>query len=426
MKKKIAKTNFILIAILLLICLLLSVCSFNIPSSNNRFKGFLNSIPLGLDFSEGVTAVYEIKGEEGALVSNDMDDIVNRVQTLLAKDYNEFQVTKVDDNKIRITIPADVISSKYLVNRIQFNSSTTASENPTVTGEMIKSVKYTDLNGVHCAKIEFNKEGKAAFATLTSNISTSNDQALFILDQLTGSTIASVGGITETISTGSIYFPTNSKADAKTLVSILKSSQMGYDMELVGDEQESVEPTYFNSAKYIALGVSLLFVVGIMLIAIFKYKELGLITALSLSFYLIVSVIIFSLISSIQLTIASVTGIILSFIVTSWLHFAVIDKCHEEYKAGSKLPAAFKNGYKKSLQLAIDIFAIVFIISLLFTIWGVGAVRSFAYVSMIMSLVGAFTLLALFRIFTKMYMHINSAKGKKINFVKGEEVKNEK
>jgi len=425
MKKKIAKTNFILIAILLLICLLLSVCSFNIPYSNNRFKGFLNSIPLGLDFSEGVTAVYEIKGEEGTLVSNDMDDIVNRVQTLLAKDYNECQVTKVDDNKIRITIPADVISSKYLVNRIQFDSSTTASENPTVTGEMIKSVKYTDLNGVHCAKIEFNKEGKAAFATLTSNISSSNDQALFILDQLTGSTIASVGGITETISTGSIYFPTNSKADAKTLVSILKSSQMGYDMELVG-EQESVEPTYFNGAKYVALGVSLLFVVGIMLIAIFKYKELGLITALSLSFYLIVSVIIFSLISSIQLTIASVTGIILSFIVTSWLHFAVIDKCHEEYKAGTKLPAAFKNGYRKSLQLIIDIFAIVFIISLLFTIWGVGAVRSFAFVSMIMSLVGAFTVLGLFRIFTKMYMHINSTKGKKLNFVKGEGVKNEK
>ena len=425
MKKKIAKTNFILIAILLLICLLLSFCSIDIPYSNNRFKGFLNSIPSGLDFSEGVTAVYEIKGEEGALVSNDMDDIVNRVQTLLAKDYNECQVTKVDDNKIRITIPAEVISSKYLVNRIQFESSTTASENPTVTGEMIKSVKYTDLNGVHCAKIEFTKEGKAAFATLTSNISTSNDQALFILDQLTGSTIASVGGITETISTGSIYFPTNSKTDAKTLVSILKSSQMGYDMELVG-EQESVEPTYFSSAKYIALGVSLLFVVGIMLIAIFKYKELGLITALSLSFYLIVSVIIFSLISSIQLTIASFTGIILSFVVTSWLHFAVIDKCHEEYKAGSKLPAAFRNGYKKSLQLTIDICAIVFIISLIFTIWGVGAVRSFAYVSMIMSLVGAFTVLALFRIFTKMYMHINGAKGKKINFVKGEEVKNEK
>lgn len=426
MKKKIAKTNFILIAVALVICLLLSVCSFNIPYSNYRFKGFLNSIPLGLDFSEGVTAVYEIKGEEGTLISNDMDNIVNRVQTLLAKDYNECQVTKVDDNKIRITIPSDVISSKYLVNRIQFESSTTASENPTVTGEMIKSVKYAELNGVHCAKITFNSEGKSAFSTLTSTISSGSEQALYILDHATGSTIASVGGITETIDTGSIYFPTNSKSDAKTLVSILKSAQMGYDMELVGDEQESVAPTYFNGAKYVALGVSLLFIIGIMLIAIFKYKDLGLITALSLTFYIIVSVIIFSLISSIQLTIASVTGIILSFVVTAWLHFAVIDKCHEEYKAGTKFPATFKNGYKKSLQLTIDIFAITFIISLMFTIWGAGAVRSFAFVSMIMSLVGAFTLLLLFRGFVKMYLCINNAKAKKVNFVKEEVVKNEK
>ena len=152
---------------------------------------------------------------------------------------------------------------------------------------------------------------------------------------------------------------------------------------------------------------------------------MGLLTTLSLSFYLIVSVIIFSLISSIQLTIASVTGIIVSFIVTAWLHFAVIEKCHEEFKTGKSLQVSFKTGYRKSLQLTIDIFAVQFIISLIFTIWGAGAVRSFAFVSMISSLVGAFTLLLLFRGFVKMYLCINSAKAKKVNFVKGEVKTNE-
>lgn len=411
MKKKIAKRNFIVISIVLAICMLFCFVGFKIPTTNNRFKGFINSLPLGLDFDSGVTAIYnlEIKNDDG--IEKATSSTISRIETILSKQFNEYKVERINNDQIRLTIPSQTIQNKFLVNYIQFDSSEELSDEPLVTGKDIKLVKY-QLNGsTHCVYIEFNAEGKDKFTSLTTTV-VSGSKTLYVFageSQLTGVSLE------EAITTGYAYFTANSKAAAEELVQQIKSGMLGYNMNIVGNV-EQVEASLGENAKYFAIALFISLLIVISLISIIRYRQLGYIIILTILCYFVGTIMLISVFEFYQLTLSSLMGILFALIITVWLLYFNVSKCHSEYKSGKKLQAAFKSGYRKCLQVNLDIFAVLAIISTIFSIWGMGAIKSFSVMFLMFILTGAFTILLTNRGLIKMYLFINNTKVKQVGF----------
>ena len=71
MKKKITKRNFIALAVVACLLLVLTVFSFNIPFTTYTFKGFAQSINLGLDFGDGTRATYTVTNSDYSQYSDE-------------------------------------------------------------------------------------------------------------------------------------------------------------------------------------------------------------------------------------------------------------------------------------------------------------------------------------------------------------------
>ena len=100
MKKKIAIGNFIVLALIIVLCFVFSFVSFKIPGTVLNFKGFLGAMPKSLEYSSGITATYEVEIADYINASEEeaVNIAINRVHKLLKNDYSEAVVEKVDSN----------------------------------------------------------------------------------------------------------------------------------------------------------------------------------------------------------------------------------------------------------------------------------------------------------------------------------------
>ena len=81
MNKKTAIKRLIFLSLVIIVGIVLTVVSFPLPNSTYDYKGFANSIKLGLDLKGGVVAVYdceELNTTEGSLDSK-IDATVSRL-----------------------------------------------------------------------------------------------------------------------------------------------------------------------------------------------------------------------------------------------------------------------------------------------------------------------------------------------------------
>ena len=121
MTKKRARIGFILLGIFTIIGIVLSVCSFNIPFTYSQFNGFANSIPLGLDLSGGISAVYDCslsKDSGTSDLSSAVDATVTRLENILySEGFSEATVTRQGGAQIRVEVP-NLSDSQDLFNLI--------------------------------------------------------------------------------------------------------------------------------------------------------------------------------------------------------------------------------------------------------------------------------------------------------------------
>src|SRR5574344_1371728 len=108
MSKKRSRFRFILTSIFIVIGICLCCLRFTIPGTYYDFKGWANSIKLGIDLKGGVVAVYEASLDDTstASLSDAIDSTISRISSLLTdKGYTEATVTKQGDNRIRVEVP---------------------------------------------------------------------------------------------------------------------------------------------------------------------------------------------------------------------------------------------------------------------------------------------------------------------------------
>lgn len=422
MKKKRAIRNYVLVSLFIVIVLALCFVSFPVPWTNYNFLGLAN-LHQGLELGGGVKNTYDLevadwydgKKEEAYI------ETVNRIQKLLDGNYADAKVYLNGEDKITIEVPDTSINSNYLVGFLEMKSGEGEDAETVVSGRHIAKVEYM-LSGItHGVYIEFTEEGKNKFTELTETVSSSESQTMYIYMNKDYANPFSRTTVTEKNTLGYTFISGASitdKASGKEYANKIASSTIGVNMTTELDNIE-ISGTFGSSTRLVITIVTIVLVVLSIVIGYVLFRELGLVSALSMLFALMFSVLV-SAVCDMQITFAGWLGFVTGYLLNYMLHLFYLNVIKKEYAMGKKFTVAFTSGYKKALFNILDILLLTTGVTLLTLIVPSNLVRAFAYNLLMTIPATAFSSMYLNRVLAVNYTAFNLKNEKKVNFKKAE------
>lgn len=429
MAKKRSIWKFTIVGILIVVGLVLSFATFPIAGTDYVYNGFINSIPLGLDLSGGVSAVYEASLSQTSNttdLSSAIESTISRLESLLYDEgFSEATVVKQGSNKIRIEVPSlsdtdelfDIIgkpASLYIALTDDLNTKDISSyDGEYISGNELENVyvSYNSEEQKYGVVINFNDDGETKFTNLTESAA-NGDKKLYVYvgddDPLTLTCESKITG-------GSTFISGDSTSDydsAKEYATMIMSGTFSASLELV--ESSVVSATLGKNALtygLIAAGIGILIV---MIIMYLRYGHFGLLADLSLVIYTILMLFFLQAIPFVQLTLPGIAGIILSIGMAVDGNVIIFERIKEEYAAGKKIPFAVKNGFKKAFWSIFDSNITTIISALVLYILGTASIKGFAITLLLGVVLSMFTTLVVSRFLCKWYLPLNSTKPKRL------------
>ena len=422
-KKNISIRNFIAMAMLAVVGILLCVLSFPIPFTDYDYQGFAKSISLGLDLKGGMEAVYEAKTtKEGVSLDDAISGTIERLQELLTSEgYSEATVTTEGSNRIRVEVPdvsdpSEVLDLLGTPAKLAIRKEKDVNAKAYITGDHIKNVEsgYNSQSGEWGVSIEFNAEGTKIFKELSEELYESKKPIYIYLgddeEPFSSPTFSSVIADGKTFISGSM----STEQAAKEYALKIKSGT--FDTELTLLSSSTVSATLGADAlKYsvIAGFVGLILIFAFM---IYVYRDFGIIASFSLVFYLILMVFFLQAIPFVQLTLPGIAGIAVD------ANVIIFERIKDEYRQGKRIQNCVQAGFKKALLAIVDSNVTTLIASVVLYILGTGAVKGFAVTLFLGIALSMLTSLLLTRLFVKWYLNINSTNPKRLNLKRGKDV----
>lgn len=421
MSKKKIKTKFIILSIVLAIGLLLSFVSF--PVGDYIYNGFAGSIEQGLEFKGGVVGVFEGKlpaGETNTNFDQSLDATVQRIKDLLASNrFNEANVAKQGSNQIRVEI-ADTADSETIFNLIgeptelEFKKEDNVQAEAVLTGKNIRTVRAEYMNNQHGVIIEFDAEGTEIFSQLTQELATSNGSLHIFI----GGTKFTSATINEQISNGTTFITGGmDESSAKTYALRILSGTFRLELELLNKTviSGSIGAQIFNLVTILFMVLGLLLV----LYALYHfYGHLGLLAIFTLLFDIVLTLFFLQAVPLVQLSIPSMIGILLGFVITYSSKVYAIERVRAEYRLGKKVAPSVTTGFKKSMMPLLDMHIVLLIISISTYFIAIGAMRSLAITLLIGTGVSMLTSIVMFGKFANWYLVLNSTKADKLKLTR--------
>lgn len=429
--KKNSILNFVAVAVLTVIGIVLSVCSCIIPYSNGKtYNGFVNSISLGLDLAGGISVVYECdlsKDSNTDDLDTAIDATVSRLENVIGGEYSEAIITRQGSNEIRIEVPS-VTDSNEIFNLIgdptPLYMTLEEGGEARISGSDISGVYVSYQNNQYGVVINFTDEGKGKFRELTRDAANTTDQNIYIyLGEIENPTQQLVLNCQEEISSGSTFISSGGDTawtyeDAENYSLQIMSGTFNVSLNL--KESNVVSATLGREAlKFVVIGAA----VGLLLIFVIlwlRYGELGLLASFALVIYIILMLFFLQAISFVQLTLPGLAGIVLSIGMAVDGTVIIFEKMREDYRSGKKIPLAAKNGFKRAFWPIFDSNITTIITSLVLYILGTASIQGFAITLLIGILLSMFMNLVIMRFFVKWYLPFNSINGKKLHLPKQE------
>lgn len=171
----------------------------------------------------------------------------------------------------------------------------------------------------------------------------------------------------------------NGQEEAEDLATILRYGALPttFERERVESVSASLGTDSLNAG--LAAGIGGLILVGVALLL--YYRALGLIAVVGLSVF--GSLLLFSLIflgetQGTTLTLAGVTGIIVSVGITSDSYIVYFERIKEEHRKGRSLRPAVDQGFQRSFRTILTADTVTFAGSILLWILAIGPVKGFA------------------------------------------------
>ena len=420
MKKKRAIRNYVLVSIFIAIVLVLSFVSFPVPGTNYDFLG-LGNLHLGLELGGGVKNTYDLEVADWYDGTHEKAYIqtVNRVQELLDKHYPDGKVYLSGEDQITVEVPDTTISDNLLVGFIEMKSTSGEEAEAMVTGQDIKKVEYQVSGTSHGVYIEFTDEGKEKFRELTKVVSSSDSQTMYIYMDKDYENPFSQTTVTEENNYGYTFISGSSITDKKSgqiYAEKIISATLGVNMTSNIAHVE-ISGVFGENTRLVITIVTIALVVASFVVAFILFRELGLVSCLSVLFALMVSVII-SALCDLQVNFSGWVGFLLGYVLNFALHMYYLSVIKNEYARGKKFTVSFTSGYKRSLFNILDVLLIVTGSLALILIVPSNLIRSFSYNMLVTIPATAFASMYLNKVLAVNYTAFNTKNNKRINFTR--------
>ena len=245
----------------------------------------------------------------------------------------------------------------------------------------------TGATGINEVRLDFNAEGTKAFGDVTSRLVSlpPRNQFAIVLDNLVISAPVTQAALTagNASITGSF-----TAASAKVLADQLKFGAL--PMSFVLQTRDDISPTLGGdqlSRGLLAGAIGLLLVVAY---SLFQYRVLGLVTVSSLliaAALTYAAVTLFGWSSGFRLTMAGVTGLIVSIGITADSFILYFERVRDEVRDGRALRAAVETGWGRARRTILISDTVNFLAAVVLYLLAESNVRGFAFTLMLTTII---------------------------------------
>ena len=432
MTKRKSKRRFILMSLVLLVGILLSVLTFDIPFTDYTYNGFLNAIPLGFDLQGGVSVVFEASlpddNPTGDL-SLGMEGTISRIQLLLENQgYTEHFVYKQGNNRIVVEV-SKLTDTDYLFEKLnepanfKITTENDALADARLTGDDISNAGYSAQKGndgvlQHGVVIVFNDEGKQKFADLTGELAeNSGTMYIFVGDSTSPLTSLTASAA---ITNGTVFISSSAMTEESAKDMALQILSGSFESKLTLLENNIVSASLgMNALKLGTISVFVSLLIALTLLIVF-YRDFGLLSVFTTGFWSVLVLFFLQAVPFSTVSLSSFAGLILSILIQTLSFIVIHENIKSENAKGKKLHMSVKAGMKKSILTIVDFHVLPLIASIIMLVMGSSTIKGFAVALFLGVAVSLFTSLVLFKWFLNMYLPFNSTNVKKFNLEKVE------
>ena len=433
MTKKRSKSLFVVFSILLVVCLIACFVNFTYPLSLNgnyySYSNFVSNLKLGEDVSSSLRIVYRADQSDDETNTNYNDlrtSTMNELKEVVqAEGYKDVSVAEYGDDGIVIQVGNlltvyDKETVEALIGNPAAITFTTESDgtNPFATGKHISSVESMQYNNPETGEISYYVvvQFKGKHTDMIAEKSSGKTVYIYLGETKFAELDYSDSGITD----GVIYLQSStfeSLLDATTCANQIKIGML--DLSLTQISSDYISASHGEHATLMLTIAMTVFILAAFVFLIVKYKHMGWIACFNLLFFVVLGLFLLQSIPLVHINLSGLIAMLVCFVLAVDCLMMVFEKTKSNYQSGTPLYIAFREAQKQSLFKMLFLNALVLITGFICLFMPVGAVQSFGWVALVLSLVSTFTNLVLMRLFIKMYLALNNEDGKKCNFHKG-------
>ena len=443
MVKKRSITRFVILSIIALVLVLLTVCSFTIPGTTTNYNGFINSIPLGLDFSSGYSVVYnsEKSSSSDITVSETIDQTLPKLDRFLSyHGFSEYTIAKQGDNQIKIEVLDDEYSSTILgllespqqiyFTVEQYSEEEGGNTNPeSYLGSSdisFAQVGYDQSAGVYGINISLTGLGRISLQNLITQANNIGTDTVYIYVGEIGAT--AWGTISVSDLRDGMFIQSSSASNTNSAYSTAYQTASNifvgtFGVNLTQDSLTAISPRLGDNAWMLTLIAFLVFIVAIMVFFAVRYGDLGLLASFAMVFFVTLQLFFMQAIPFVMLDMGGAVAMFMSVLLFALSAVLIMERIGKEYALGNRIHVSCKNGFRRSFWRIFDLHIIVLVTSVVMLLIGQFALSYFGGVMFIASIVSMFCLYVLFRFFVNTYLPLNSTKPQKMRLYREANVK---
>lgn len=443
MVKKRSITRFVILSIIALVLVLLTVCSFTIPGTTTNYNGFINSIPLGLDFSSGYSVVYnsEKSSSSDITVSETIDQTLPKLDRFLSyHGFSEYTIAKQGDNQIKIEVLDDEYSSTILgllespqqiyFTVEQYSEEEGGNTNPeSYLGSSdisFAQVGYDQSAGVYGINISLTGLGRISLQNLITQANNIGTDTVYIYVGEIGAT--AWGTISVSDLRDGMFIQSSSASNTNSAYSTAYQTASNifvgtFGVNLTQDSLTAISPRLGDNAWMLTLIAFLVFIVAIMVFFAVRYGDLGLLASFAMVFFVTLQLFFMQAIPFVMLDMGGAVAMFMSVLLFALSAVLIMERIGKEYALGNRIHVSCKNGFRRSFWRIFDLHIIVLVTSVVMLLIGQFALSYFGGVMFIASIVSMFCLYVLFKFFVNTYLPLNSTKPQKMRLYREANVK---
>lgn len=372
------------------------------------FKPLPQQVRLGLDLTGGVYAVFIADqgdyspAEFNAKIYTTISVLRNRLDE---KGYTEATVVQQGTNRIRVDVPINETSEvkdpdsiiKAIITPGHLEFKNAAGETILEGKDVNQAYPTTEKDQYNVSKnvvaLRFNSEGARLFGELTEEAWKNGTNITITLD---GKEISSAGVDNGPIYGGSAIITGRfTPEETQNLAMQIESGALPLDLH--EEENRSVSASLGQDALDKSLFAGLIGISVLFLFMLVYYRLPGLVACIALSIYAFIILLLLSIITSIQLTLPGIAGLILGIGMAVDANVIIFERFKDELATGKTLRASMKSGFHKAMSTIIDSNITTVIAAIVIAWLGVGTVKGFGYTLIISIVVSMFTAVVITR-----------------------------